>query len=153
AYEGSGRVLEALQHANEATRLRGGVIATDTARYAQTDKDLLMQALEDKARIQKALGMYGEALDSYAELEYLRKPAKPAGVDEEISRLRSVIAGSEVISTSMGIDESGYVAVKLVRPVLSLVDLPATAVTLAWVRCGGREVSSWSYYKVPLDGK
>jgi hypothetical protein len=152
AYEGSGKLLEALHHANEATRASSGKVGTGSVQYQQTDKGLIIQALETRARILKSLSMYGEALDTLTELQLLQKKSKAAGLEEEAASLRSLIAGIAAISIPIRIDAYGKSTVKLIRPVFSVAGLPPGAVTQAWVMCG--PLGAWpvdmTYYEVPL---
>lgn len=156
AHAGSGNAHEALRHATTAT-LRGEKIGASVRGYRQPNKDLVAQALEARAGIQKSLGMYAEALDSLLELQELRerqKVAMPDALKQSMESLRKLIASDTDIAASLRIDRNGSATATLVRPAFSALLAPGSSVTEAWVRCDPPDQAAGGHrttYAVPLN--
>jgi hypothetical protein len=156
AFSGWGNPHEALRHARTAT-WRGMMLGASVRGYLQPNKDLVAQALEARASIEKSLGMFTEALDTLSELQELRERQKvpiSASLKDSMESLRKLIAGDADLATSMRIDRVGLTAARLVRPVFSVSGLAAGRVKQAWVRCKPAEGTSARRevtYEVPLN--
>ncbi len=152
AYEGQSNLIEALKRAQSAMRLSDGSYQKKP-KFFLGPKTLLIETLVRAMRVQSALGMYGDAVDTADKLEVVDKSARSGELAQRIAKVRALAAEDSPITTPMEFEIFGKTTIKIVRSEFALSDAEPGAITSLWITCRpGPEAEEAQFYEAPLNG-
>jgi len=134
AYEGIGDAEEGLRHALRGAYCRftgdGDIHPSCVGPALLIKRTVLL-----KMRFQRQLGRYGDALQSWAELQRLESPDGLRSLTKEVEQLRALASGDDAVATWLQLDADGDAQTNLFRDTLTFNEVVDGAVEEATIVC------------------
>jgi hypothetical protein len=134
AYAGLGNAEEGLRHAIRGCHC-SFTSATDTQPTCEGPSFLVKQTVALRMRLQRQLGLYGEALESWGDLKRLESADELRPFEKEVAQLRLLASGDDAIPTWLQLTESGDAGTLLFRNTVAFDQVTDGEIEWAAIEC------------------